>query len=263
MGKDIKSNGFVNVTEVSGDSVTKEQVQRMVHRYQWAGKFCTDKDVLEVACGTGQGLGHILNLSKSLEAGDYSSELLSIPIKYYGERVSLCQFDAQDMPYKSSSKDIIILFEAIYYIPDPDKFIAECKRILRPNGVVLIATANSDLDDFNPSPHSYNYYNKEEMYKLFIEFDFHSNFYGYMEINERLLSHKILRFIKKTVVSLGLMPKTMAGKKLLKRIVFGELVPMPFEISGQEFEYYPPVKLERESSDKNFKVIYCAATLNE
>ena len=73
---------FVDVTELSGDNVTKEQVERIVHRYQWAGKYCLDKDVLEVGCGTGQGLGYLLKLSKSLEAGDYSEEILSIAIKY-------------------------------------------------------------------------------------------------------------------------------------------------------------------------------------
>ena len=252
---------FVDVTELSGDNVTKEQVERIVHRYQWAEKYCLGKDVLEVGCGTGQGLGHILKSSKSLEAGDYSEEILSIPIKYYGKRVSLSQFDAQDMPYKSSSKDVIILFEAIYYIPDPDKFIAECKRVLRSNGVVLIATANKELQDFNPSPHSYKYYNNEELAKLLMKFGFQSSLYGYMEINKIKLSQKILSFIKKTTISLGLMPKTMAGKKLLKRLVFGRLVPMPFEISGDEFEYYPPVKLKEDITNNSYKVIYCAATL--
>lgn len=254
---------FVDVTELSGDNVTKEQVERIVHRYQWAGKYCLDKDVLEVGCGTGQGLGYLLKLSKSLEAGDYSEEILSIAIKYYGKRVSLFQFDAQDMPFKNSSKDVIILFEAIYYIPDPDKFISECKRLLRSNGVVLIATANKELQDFNSSPHSYNYYNSEELAKLFAKFDFQSNLYGHMKINKTKLSHKVLSFVKKTAISLKLMPNTMAGKKLLKRLVFGKLISMPFEISGDEFEYYPPLKLKQDTVNNSHKVIYCAATLNK
>ena len=45
---------FVDVTELSGDNVTKEQVERIVHRYQWAEKYCLGKDVLEVGCGTGK-----------------------------------------------------------------------------------------------------------------------------------------------------------------------------------------------------------------
>jgi len=40
---------------------------------------------------------------------------------------------------------VIILFEAIYYIPDAEKFVEECARVLRLGGKVLIATANKDF----------------------------------------------------------------------------------------------------------------------
>jgi len=254
-------NDFVSVTEVSGDSVTKEQVERIVHRYQWASRICADKDVLEVGCGTGQGLGLFLTVSNSVEAGDYSIELLSVPINYYGDRVNLRQFDAQNMPYENSSKDVIILFEAIYYVPDVSKFIAECKRILRPNGIVLIVTANKELKDFNPSPHSFKYYNCAELHELFSEFGFKSQFFGHMEIQTDELKSKIISFLKKTAVAFGLMPKTMAGKKIFKRFIFGKLVPMPYEIIGDEFEYKDPIEIGKDHHESKFKVIYCAAEI--
>ena len=63
-------------------------------------------------------------------------------------------------------------------------------------------------------------------------------------------------------ISFRLMPKTMAGKKLLKRLVFGKLIPMPSEISGDEFEFLFPAKLNNIVTDKSYKVIYSAAILN-
>ena len=65
-------NHFVEVTELGGDEVTEEQVQRIFHRYVWSSTFSKQKDVLEVGCGTGQGLGYLLESSKTVEAGDYS-----------------------------------------------------------------------------------------------------------------------------------------------------------------------------------------------
>ena len=254
-------NDFVNVTELSGDSVSEEQVERMVHRYQWASRFCVDKDVLEVGCGTGQGLGLFLKISKNIEAGDYSKALLSVPMKYYGNKLNLRHFDAQDMPHEDGSKDVIVLFEAIYYLPDASKFVAECKRILRPNGIVLIATANKELEDFNPSPHSFKYYNCAELQELFSGFGFQSQFFGYMEGQKDHLKSKIIRFLKKVAVSYGLMPKTMAGKKFLKRFVFGKLVAMPYEIVGDEYDYVAPTKIEEKHYESRFKVIYCAAEM--
>ena len=129
--------------------------------------------------------------------------------------------------------------------------------------MVLISTPNKDLADFNPSIHSYNYYSKEDLAKLFRKFGFQSNFYGFMDISNKSLTQKILSFVRKSSISLGLMPKTMEGKKILKRIVFGKLIPMPSEISGDEFEYYSPATLENMATDKTYKVIYCVATLNE
>ena len=111
-------NDYISVTEMAGDEVTQEQIDRMCNRYYWAGEYCAGKDVVEVACGSGQGLGYLSGIARSLKAGDYSNEILSIARRHYGERIPLRQFDAQEMPFADKSKDVIILFEAIYYIPD-------------------------------------------------------------------------------------------------------------------------------------------------
>ncbi len=161
-------NDYISVTEIAGDEVAQEQVERLCNRYYWAGQCCSGKDVVEVACGTGQGLGYLSGIVQSLEAGDYSDEILSIARRHYEERIALKQFDAQDIPFEDKSKDVIILFESIYYIPDAEKFARDCARVLRPGGRVLIATANKDLYDFNPSPHSYKYYGVVELRELFV-----------------------------------------------------------------------------------------------
>ena len=79
-------------------------------------------------------VGYLAGIARSLDAGDYSEEILDIARRHYGERISLRQFDAQDMPFEDKSKDVIILFEAIYYIPDAAKFVKECARVLRSEG---------------------------------------------------------------------------------------------------------------------------------
>ena len=60
--------------------MTKLRRSRLIgfNRYYWAGEYCRDKDVVEAACGSGQGLGYLAGIARSLEAGDYSDEILSI-----------------------------------------------------------------------------------------------------------------------------------------------------------------------------------------
>lgn len=288
------NTNFVSVTEIAGDDVSREQVDRICNRYYWAGTYCVAKKVVEAACGTGQGIGYLASISESFEAGDYSEAILSITRDHYRQRVSVRQFDAQNMPFEDDSLDVVLLFEAIYYLPEALQFIRECSRVLKPGGKVLVSTANKDLYDFNPSPHSYKYYGVVELEVLFSSCGFSSEFFGDGAIGETSFRQRVLRPIKKLVVGLDLMPKTMSGKKLLKRLVFGELVKMPKEIGApldpyqestsaliegnndqsedhmqdneQSSVFYRGVYREPETipsgqANKTHKVILCVATL--
>lgn len=252
---------FVDVTELAGTEISAEQLQRMSHRYHWAAQFCQGKDVVEVACGSGQGLGVLAATAKSVEAGDISSRILEGPRKHYAGRLALSIFDAQSLPFEDASRDVVILFEALYYVPEADKFVRECRRVLRPSGRVLIATANKDLNDFNPSPASVKYYGTRELAELFAKHGFAVELYGYMPVAEASWRQRILRPIKRFVVAAGLMPRTMAGKKILKRLIFGQLVEMPAELARDTAPQPAPRRLPSDAADTVHKVIYASATL--
>lgn len=254
---------YISVTEIAGDEVTQEQVDRLCSRYYWAGKYCSGNDIIEVACGTGQGLGYLSCITRSLETGDISRPLLDIAFQHYGTRIPLLQFDAQDMPFADQSKDVIILFESIYYLPDAERFVRECVRVLRPGGKVLISTANKDLYDFNPSPYSHKYYGVVELKSLLVQHGFKAEFFGDTPIGSVSIRQRILRPIKKLAVLVGIMPKTTLGKTFLKRIVFGKLVKMPAEIDSHTCQYVEPTRLSSSIPDTNHKVIYCEATLTD
>jgi ubiquinone/menaquinone biosynthesis C-methylase UbiE len=252
---------FLLVSELAGQPLAREQMERMHHRYAWAVGHCEDKDVVEVACGSGPGLGMLAIVSRSLEAGDYSLEMLDRAKAQYGSRIPLHQFDAVHMPFGDASKDVIILFEAIYYISSAQAFVRECRRVLRPGGAVLVVTANKDLYDFNPSPFSYQYYGVKELGDLFGESGFSCDFYGNTLVTAVSWRQRILRPVKTLAVRLGVMPKTMAGKTLLRRLVFGKLTPLAGEIRRDAVPFIPPTPLMPGRPNNQFKVIYLAAIL--
>lgn len=251
---------FVDVTEIAGDEVTAEQVERMCHRYLWASDYCRNKDVVEAACGTGQGLGYLASISKSVAAGDYTAEILAVAQRHYGDRIAMTTFDAAHMPYPDASADVVILYEAIYYLPSADRFVEECLRILRPGGTILTATANKDLFDFNSSPHTVRSYGAQDLHDLFSAHGMSVKCFGHMRTDEISLRQKILRPVKKLAVQFDLIPETMHAKKLLKRLVFGKLIPMPAEINESMIEYVAPSPIPGDRPDRTYKVIYCAAT---
>lgn len=252
---------FLNVTELPGDEISQEQLERLCHRYYWAAEYIRNSDVLEVACGGGPGLRYLSERARSLKAGDYSPEVLARAGRHVGDNVELRVFDAQDMPYPDASFDVVIIFEALYYLPSAARFLAEVKRVLRPEGVLLVANANKDLYDFNPSPHSTVYHGVVELREALETAGFRPEFFGYLKVGQVSLRQRLLRPIKRLAVDLNLMPKTKTGKKLLKRFVFGQMIPMPDSVTAGMASYLPPAFVSAIGPDSTHKVIYCAARL--
>jgi hypothetical protein len=130
---------------------------------------------------------------------------------------------------------------------------------LRPGGHLLIASANPDLYDFNPSPHSLRYYGVPELERLLLPLGFTCAFFGDTPVGDLSLRQRVLRPVKQLAVRLNLIPSTMAAKKLLKRLVFGKLVPMPAEIDARTGQAAPCSPLPRGIADRRHKVLFCAA----
>ena len=260
-GSDCAADQYLECTEVIGEAVSKEQLERMSRRYFWAGHYCLGKDVLEVACGTGQGLGYLNSVAKSLQAGDISPAMVKIAQTHAPNNVPIKIMDAQNLPLDEQSIDIVILFEAIYYLSDPSLFVAECKRILRPNGKILISTANKNLFDFTPSPYSYHYFCAIELADFFSKHGFTVKVFGDTRLQTIGFRQKFLRPIKKIATKLNLIPKSMASKRILKRIIFGEMVQMPTQIVPQKKDWINPDPLPLDQLALEHKVIFCEATL--
>src|SRR5262249_40538682 len=120
---------YSTVTEVAGIGASHEQLEMLYSRYRYAVEFCRGKNVLEVACGSGHGLGYLAGKARLVVGGDYTPSLLRVAQKHYGSRLPLVQLDAHLLPFKPGSFDVILLYEALYYLAAPKQFLAECRRI--------------------------------------------------------------------------------------------------------------------------------------
>jgi ubiquinone/menaquinone biosynthesis C-methylase UbiE len=250
---------FVSVTEIEGQKISAEQLFRTCHRYHWAAKASIAKDVLEVACGAGQGLGLLNSVAKSVTAGDVSPEVLATAQKTYGSLIPLSTFGAEELPFPDSSFDIVIMFEALYYVPQVDRFFSEARRVLRQDGQILIVSANKDLYDFTASPYSKRYLGVIELRDELSAAGFACQFAALINTREVSLRQRILRPVKLAASKLGLIPKTMHGKEWLKKIFFGDMAVMPSDISKENIQYSEPKSISSDNADLTHKVIYCSA----
>jgi SAM-dependent methyltransferase len=252
---------FTTVTEQPGDAASAEQLARVASRYGWALDYCAGKDVIEVACGSGMGLGLLAQRSRSLLAGDISEAMVERVRAQYGTRLRVEPFEAGRIPVPDRSVDVILMFEAIYYLPDAQRFVDEAARVLRPGGQLLLTTANKDLFDFNPSPFSLRYFGVPELRGLLT--GFHCEFFGDSPLSRIGLRQKLLRPVKRLAARAGLIPRTMAGKRWLKRLVFGKLQPLPGELSEHHLvARVLPTPLDSARACTDHKIIFCAARLD-
>ncbi|MDP6054050.1 MAG: class I SAM-dependent methyltransferase, partial [Candidatus Latescibacteria bacterium] len=82
---------------------------------------------------------------------------------HYRGLVPVLRLDGHSLPFKNDSFDVIILYEAIYYLKEVGCFLEECRRILRSGGHLLICSANKEWDGFNASPYSHTYFSISEL----------------------------------------------------------------------------------------------------
>jgi SAM-dependent methyltransferase len=90
---------------------------------------------LELGCGSGLPSLHLSNYATEVEA----TELDSRKIKAHAtSRVRFSQMDAQDMSrFPDGSFDLVYSSSVLEHIPDVGKCLAECKRVLRSDGLVI------------------------------------------------------------------------------------------------------------------------------
>lgn len=250
---------FVDVTEIEGQKISAEQLYRTAHRYHWAARRAAGGDVLEVACGAGQGLGLLSQHVRSVTAGDISPEVLATAQRTYGDRLALSVFGAEELPFADASFDTVLMFEAIYYVANPERFFFEAWRVLRPGGKLLIVTANNDLFDFTPSPLSHRYLGVRELAQELTAVGFDAGFAALIDTREVSLRQRVLRPVKSLVTKLGLIPKSMHGKAWMKKLFFGEMAVMPADIATVPIDYSEPTNISAERPDTFHKVIYCSA----
>jgi SAM-dependent methyltransferase len=249
---------FTNITETPGANASQEQIERLYQRYRFARDYCSDRDVLEAACGAGQGLGYLATHAKSVVGCDIDEECLSFARKHYVNRkgVHIDKADAQSLPYPDATFDVVLLFEAIYYLPEPAQFVTEAKRVMRPKGNIIICTVNREWQDFNPSPYSVRYFSVTELADLLKEEFEDIRCYGGFPVSTGSLKDITLSLIRRTAITLRLIPRTLKGRERLKRIFMGRLTPIPFEIADSMCQYHPPSPIPDKSPNRTHKELF-------
>jgi len=250
---------YTPVTEAPGTRVTREALSMLYTRYAFAAPHCVGRRVLEVACGAGQGLGYLAARADVVVGGDCTAALLATAQRRYRGRLPLVRLDAHALPFRGASFDVVLLYEALYYLADADGFLEEVARVLGDHGTLLICTVNRDWAEFNPSPLSTRYHSAAELLQLLGRHGFRTDLYGAYPAVNGSLKGQVVSSIKRAAVAVRLIPRTMKGKEMLKRVFLGPLTALPAEVHEAMAPYCAPVALVPARSSA-FKVLFAVGS---
>jgi SAM-dependent methyltransferase len=115
-----------------------------VYRYAFACSFVKGKRVLDIACGEGYGAAALQNAGAASVVGvDVSEDVCFHARSKYG--IDAKPGSAENIPLGDASVDVVVSFETIEHVPQPQRFLDECVRVLTPGGMLIISTPNKSV----------------------------------------------------------------------------------------------------------------------
>ena len=96
--------------------------------------------VLDIGCGTGFATEGLLQQTEYVYGLDQSPHQLSKAYEKFGKRgpVQFHKGDAERLPFADDTFDVVWSSGSIEYWPNPVDALAECRRVGKPGGTVLI-----------------------------------------------------------------------------------------------------------------------------
>ncbi len=151
----------------------------------------TNKDCLDIGPGSGRWINFLKKKkSKKIYAIDISDKVIDINKKNCSKIFKL-DFEKKKIPLKNSSIDLIICFEVLEHLKQPDSFLKEIVRLLKKDSIAVFTLPNilsfasrirvvlgllptAIVSD----PTHVKFYRKKDIINLFSAFNVQARFYA-------------------------------------------------------------------------------------
>jgi SAM-dependent methyltransferase len=245
-------------TELPGLRATRRQLALAGHRYLVVAERARGKELLEVACGPGQGLDILARSARRVVAGDLTPSNLDLA-RAVAPTIPLFRLDAHHLPFPNASFDVVAILEGIYYLADAPAFAQEAARVLRPGGELIVGTVNPAGRDFGKPPGwSTRFYDSRALTTLLAEAGLRAQVFGAFpsSASPRSRAASALRAISSR---LGI-PWPSWIRWAIRRIVHGAITryPASFEVPDDASPHLE--RIEPDALDRVHAVLYAIGT---
>lgn len=98
--------------------------------------------VLDLGCGNGMSSFLLNKRGLNVVGSDISHLFLKNKGEYISPSLSFITADAQCLPFKENSFDLVSSMSLLEHVPDTEKFLSEMIRVAKPGGIILIMAPN-------------------------------------------------------------------------------------------------------------------------
>lgn len=246
---------FHEITESWGTRADRQQFELARQRYSTAASLGAGKVLAEIGCGTGYGLAQVAKHVQTAIGIDIDRENLKAAMQK-NPTALLVQGDGTRLPLAAASVDALVGLEMFYYLPDQQAFVTEIFRVVREGGSVLLTMPNPEREAFQASPFSSTYPTASQLMDLLADGGFGVELYGACPLGETSVAKERIR---RTLVRLHLIPRTIEGRARMKRVVSRGMKTLDtIEIDpGAGFDDL--VRLEQTSQASGFAILVAVA----
>jgi 2-polyprenyl-3-methyl-5-hydroxy-6-metoxy-1,4-benzoquinol methylase len=209
-----------------GDTCTQKMLDIHLRRYQTASRYVQGKRVLDIASGAGFG-------TKMLkEAGAVSVtgvDIAPTSIQYAQDHyqvpgIEFIQADAE--VFEAEPFDVIVSFETIEHVPHPDKFLAQIRKLLRPDGHFLLSVPLGETRHIDP--YHLHVFDQADVFKRFEAAGFAIDSYRCDDWTIQLADLEIWKQLyPESRVSLKDLLFTWRGRRVLWDLITQKCISMP------------------------------------
>lgn len=133
----VSANSFASLEEYSLFLIHKKA-------YEEAAKLAQGLRVLDLGCNIGYGTHIIAQSARSVIGVDVSQHAIAEGKRLY-PGLDLQLVDGRSLPFPDRSFDMVVSFQVIEHIAEPDRYLHEIKRVLVDDGILLLTTPNAAL----------------------------------------------------------------------------------------------------------------------
>lgn len=102
---------------------------------------CSGAVVLEAGCGEGYGADLLAGTARRVLGLDYDVPTVAHVRDRY-PRVAVARANLVALPVPDATIDVVVSLQVIEHLWEQERFLDECRRVLRPGGTLLVSTPN-------------------------------------------------------------------------------------------------------------------------